>query len=131
MEPAVQKPLKHSETSITFSREDQWTSFSKPGKFPLVLDPVVAGSILTQVLIDRGSGLNLIFMSTISKMGLDISDKLKPSKAPFYGIVPGNISFPIGTVVLPVTFGTPDNYRTELIKFEVADFESSYQAILG
>ena len=64
-------------------------------------------------------------------MGLDISDKLKPSKAPFYGIVPGNTSFPVGTLVLPVTFGTPDNYRTELIKFKVADFESSYHAILG
>ena len=64
-------------------------------------------------------------------MGLDISDKLKPSKAPFYGIVPGNASFPVGTVVLPVTFVTPDNYRTELIKFEVADFESSYHSILG
>ena len=47
MEPAVQKPLRHSEIPITFSREDQWTSFSEPGKFPLVLDPVVAGSILT------------------------------------------------------------------------------------
>ena len=70
---------------------------------------MVAGSILTRVLIDGGSGLNLIFMSTITKMGLDISDKLKPSKAPFYGIVPGNASFLVGTVVLPVTFGTPDN----------------------
>jgi hypothetical protein len=64
-------------------------------------------------------------------MGLDISDKWKPSKAPFYGIVPGNASFPVGTVVLPVTFGTPDNYRTEIIKFEVAHVESSYHAILG
>ena len=97
MEPAVQKPLKHSEMPITFSREDQWTSFSKPRKFPPIVDPVVAGSILTQVLIDGGSGLNLIFMSTIYKMGLDISDKLKPRKAPFYGIVPGNASFSVGT----------------------------------
>ena len=64
-------------------------------------------------------------------MGLDISDKLKPSKAPFYDIVLGNTSFPVGTVVLPVTFRTLDNYRMELIKFEVADFESSYHAILG
>ena len=91
---------------------------------------MVAGSILTRVLIDGGSGLNLIFMSTITKMGLDISNKLEPSKAPFYGIVPGNACFPVGTIVLPVTFGTLDNYRTELIKFEVADFESSYHAIL-
>jgi len=34
-------------------------------------------------------------------------------------------------VVLPVTFGTLDNYKTWLIKFEVEDFESSYHAILG
>jgi hypothetical protein len=34
-------------------------------------------------------------------------------------------------VVLPVTFGTTENYRTEFIKFEVANFESSYHAILG
>ena len=56
---------------------------------------------------------------------------LTPSKAPFYGIVPGNSSTSIGTVTLPVTFGTPDNYQTKLIKFEVANFESSYDAILG
>jgi hypothetical protein len=35
-------------------------------------------------------------------------------------------------VVLLVTFGeTRENYRTEYIKFEVADFETSYHAILG
>jgi hypothetical protein len=35
-------------------------------------------------------------------------------------------------VVPPVTFGeTRENYRTEYIKFEVADFETSYHAILG
>jgi hypothetical protein len=34
-------------------------------------------------------------------------------------------------VVLLVTFGTKDNYRTVYIKFEVADFDSSYHAILG
>ena len=92
--------------SITFSREDQWTSFSEPGKFPLVLDPVVQGSNLTRVLIDGGSGLNLIFASTLAKMGLNYMSLLTPSKAPFYGIVPGNSSTPIGSVTLPVTFGT-------------------------
>jgi hypothetical protein len=64
-------------------------------------------------------------------MGLDLTNKLTPSKAPFYGIVPGNAAHPLGTVVLPVTFGTRENYRTEFIKFEVASFESSYHAILG
>jgi hypothetical protein len=57
---------------------------------------------------------------------------LTKSNMPFYGIVPGNAAIPLGSVVLPVTFGASrDNYRTEYIKFEVADFETSYHAILG
>jgi hypothetical protein len=40
-------------------------------------------------------------------------------------------AMPLGQITLPVTFGTPSNYRIEFIKFEVADFESSYHAILG
>ena len=64
-------------------------------------------------------------------MGLNYMSLLTPSKAPFYGIVPGNSSTPIGLVTIPVTFGTKQNFRTEYIKFEVADFESSYHAILG
>jgi hypothetical protein len=71
------------------------------------------------------------FASTLKKMGLDISKMLTPSRAPFYSIVPGNTATPLSSVVLPVTFETKDNYRTKYIKFEVADFESSYLAILG
>jgi hypothetical protein len=45
-------------------------------------------------------------------MGLDIFKMLTPSKAPFHGIVLGNVATPLGSVVLPVTFGTKDNHRT-------------------
>jgi hypothetical protein len=38
---------------------------------------------------------------------------------------------PLGQITLPATFRTPDNYRTEFIKFEVADFKSSDHAIFG
>jgi hypothetical protein len=92
---------------------------------------VVAEVKLTRVLIDDGSSLNLIFASTLRKIGLDLMDMLVPSKSPFYGIIPGNTAYPLGTVVLLVTFGMRENYRTEFIKFEVANFESSYHAILG
>jgi hypothetical protein len=132
IEPAVPTPLRWSEVPITFSRADQWTSFSEPGRFPLVLKPVVAGSKLNKVLIDGGSGLNILFTKTLKKMKLDITHMLTKSNTPFYSIVPGNAAIPLGSVVLPVTFGeSRDNYRTEYIKFEVADFETSYHAILG
>jgi hypothetical protein len=109
---AVPRPLRWSEVPISFSRDDQWTSFSEHGKFPLVLDPVVAEVRLTKVLINGGSGVNLIFASTLRKMGLDFMGMLVPSKSPFYGIIPGNTAHPLGTVVLPVIFGTRENYRT-------------------
>jgi hypothetical protein len=132
IEPAVPTPLWWSEVPITFSREDQWTRFSEPGRFPLVLKPVVAGSKLNKVLIDGRSGLNVLFTKTLKKMKLDITHMLTKSTSPFYGIVPGNAAIPLGSVVLPVTFGeTRDNYCTEYVKFEVADFETSYHAILG
>jgi hypothetical protein len=78
---------------------------------------VVAGSKLNKVLIDGGSGLNVLFTKTLKKMKLDITHMLTKRY------------LPLGSVVLPVTFGeSRDNYRTEYIKFEVADFETSYHA---
>jgi hypothetical protein len=56
---------------------------------------------------------------------------LTHNKALFYGIILGIAATPLGSVVLPVTFGKKDNYRTEYMKFEVAEFESLYHAILG
>jgi hypothetical protein len=132
IEPAVPTPLRWSEVPITFSRTDQWTIFSEPGRFPLVLKPVVAGSRLNKVLIDGGSGLNVLFTKTLKTMKLDITHMLTKSTSSFYGIILGNAAIPLGSVVLLVTFGeTRENYRTEYIKFEVADFKTSYHAILG
>jgi hypothetical protein len=96
IEPVVPTPLRWSEVPITFSREDQWTSFSEPGRFPLVLKPVVAGSKLNKVLIDGGSGLNVLFTKTLKKMKLDITHMLTKSTSPFYGIIPGNATIPLG-----------------------------------
>jgi hypothetical protein len=132
IEPAVPTPLKWLEVPITFSHANKWTSFSEPGRFPFVLKPVVVRSKLNKVLIDGGSGLNVLFTKTLKKMKLDITHMLTKSTSPFYDIVPGNAAIPLGSVVLPVTFGeSRDNYRTEYIKFGVADFETSYHAILS
>jgi hypothetical protein len=53
----------------------------------------------------------------LKKMKLNITHMLTKSTSPFYDIVPGNAAIPLGSVVLPVTFGkTRENYRTEYIK---------------
>jgi hypothetical protein len=101
------------------------------GHHPLVLDPTIAVMTITKVLINGGARLNIIFSETLRKMGLEFTRMITPTSVPFYGIVPGKATMPLGQITLSVTFGTPSNYRTEFIKFEVADFESSYHAILG
>jgi hypothetical protein len=86
---------------------------------------------ITKVLIDRGARLNIIFLDMLRKMGLELVGMITPTSIPFYGIVPGKAAMPLGQITLPVTFGTPANYHTEFIKFEVVDFKSSYHTILG
>jgi hypothetical protein len=57
-------------------------------------------------------------------------NKMTACDEPFYGVVPSKAAYPIGRVCLQVTFGTEENFRTEYLTFEVADFCSSYYAIL-
>jgi hypothetical protein len=65
-------------------------------------------------------------------MKLNITHMLTKSTSPFYSIIHGNAAIPLGSVVPPVTFEeTRENYRTEYIKFDVTNFETSYHAILG
>jgi hypothetical protein len=73
-----------SHQAITFSRADQWAKIPKPGRFPLVLDLVIKNVRFEKVLIDGGSALNILFRSTLTKLGLKPED-LEPYDAPFWG----------------------------------------------
>ena len=59
--PATPKYLRWSELPITFDRSDHPESVPHPGRYPLVLDPIVRTVKLNRVLIDGGSGLNILF----------------------------------------------------------------------
>jgi hypothetical protein len=76
------------------------------GHYPLVLDPTIAGMTITKVLIDGGAGLNIIFLETLRKMGLEFTGMITPTSVPFYEIVPGKAAMPLGQITLLVTFGT-------------------------
>jgi hypothetical protein len=49
----------------------------------------------------------------------------------FFGIVPTEGEYPLGHIYMSITFGTPENYRTEFLRFEVARFDCGYNAIIG
>ncbi|XP_062197370.1 uncharacterized protein LOC133900285 [Phragmites australis] len=72
--------------------------------------------------------MNLLFTDALDAVQIPRSS-LKPSP-PFFGITPGSSAKPLGQIELPITFGSLDNFRTERVLFDVADFGTAYNAIL-
>ena len=80
--------------------------------------------------MDGGNGLNLIYEDTLHKMEIERS-RIKQSSTTFRGIIPSREARCAGKITLDVVFGTPENYRSEEITFQVAPFSSGYDALLG
>ncbi|XP_039771796.1 uncharacterized protein LOC120639948 [Panicum virgatum] len=80
--------------------------------------------------MDGGSSLNILYTDTLDAMGIDRA-RLRPSGAPFHGVMPGKQAIPLGQIDLPAKFGDPSNYRKETLMFEVVGFKGAYHAILG
>ena len=96
----------------------------------MVLSPDVDGFRLTKVLMDGGGGLNLIYEDTLHKMEIDRSH-IEQSSMTFQGIIPSREAWCAGKITLDVVFGTPENYRSEEITFQVAPCNNGYHALLG
>jgi hypothetical protein len=122
--------LDWSDKPITFDQGDHPDYVPSPGRYPLVIDPVIGNARLTKVLMDGGSSLNIIYAETLGLLGIDLST-IRAGAAPFHGIVPGKRILPLGQLDLPVCFGTPSNFRRETLTFEVVGFRGNYHAMLG
>jgi hypothetical protein len=91
---------------------------------------VIQESKVKKVLVDGGSSINVTFPRMLQALGFAIKD-LTESDTPFFGIVPTEWEYPLRHIYLPITFGTPENYRTEFLRFEVTRFDYGYNAIIG
>ena len=96
----------------------------------MVLDPIIDGYHLSRVLMDGGSSLNLIYQDTVRKMGIDPS-RISQSNTTFKGVILGVEARCRGSLILEVTFGSPDNLRSEELLFTIAPIRSGYHALLG
>jgi hypothetical protein len=72
----------------------------------------------------------VLYSSTLDEMGI-LRSALRPSTAPFHGVVPGIEALPLGQIDLPVPLGDEWNFHTEILTFEVVGFSGTYHAILG
>ena len=93
--PATPAFLRWSESAITFDWTNHPDAIPHPRRYPLVVDPIVDPKRLTKVLMDGGSGLNIMYAKTLDEMGVDRT-KLHPIRAPFHGVVLGRQAIPLG-----------------------------------
>jgi hypothetical protein len=79
--------LDWSDKPITFDRGDHPDFVPSPGRYPLVVYPIISNVRLSKVLMDGGSSLNIIYTETLELLGVDRSE-VRAGAAPFHGIAP-------------------------------------------
>jgi hypothetical protein len=115
-------------TTISFGASDCPENMVGAGILPLITAPVIANMKLHHVLIDGGAGLNVISHAAFKQLQIPGS-RLGPSRS-FFGVGPQPV-YPLGSIALPVTFGTEENFRTENVQFDVAEVNLPFNAIIG
>ena len=80
--------LSWSESLITFDQRDHPSHITRLGRCPLIIDPIVRKKRLTKVLMDGGSGLNILYVDTLDAMRIPWLE-LQPVSSPFHGVILG------------------------------------------
>jgi hypothetical protein len=131
VKPRTPKAAPHQRwknATVSFGPSDCPENMAGAGVLSLVTAPTITNVRLHHVLIDGGAGLSVISYAAFKHLQIPES-KLAPSR-PFSGVGPNPV-FPVGTISLPVTFGTEDSFRIENIQFEVAEVNLPFNAIIG
>jgi hypothetical protein len=129
--PGVPKAAPHQRwrsTTISFEASDYPDNMAGAGILPLIIAPIIENMRLHHVLIDGGAGLNVISHAAFKQLQISGS-QLGPSR-PFSGVGAQPV-YPLGSITLPVTFGTEENFRTENVQFDVAEVNLPFNAIIG
>ena len=112
VEPAVPRYLRWSKQPFVWSSKDHPPRVNNPGQLALVVDPRVGGYKLTNVLMDGGSSINIIYYNTFRRMNLTNKDLKTPSTV-LHGVVPGKSAYPVGKITLEVAFGDDRDSKAE------------------
>ena len=115
------------QADLAFGPEDHHVTTTGAGALPMLCTPTICNVVVTRTLIDGGAGLNVLYPEAFGLLHVPPS-WLRPTK-PFSGVIDGS-TCPLKQIRLPITFGTRDNYRTELIDFDIAKINLPYNAIL-
>ena len=96
----------------------------------LVVTLDITENEVKRILVDNGSSANILFKHTMDRMQLGSVRMNDCREDPLYGF--GNNIVPIlGTLYLPIQFGTAQKQVNHVIKFYVTNTPSSYNVISG
>jgi hypothetical protein len=118
--PKVRQYVRWSEMPLQWSRDDH-PEHIPDGYYAMVVNPLIQGYKFSKCLMDGGSSLNIMYVETLTKLGLT-KTQLCHSAVTFYGVVPGYQAKSLGSITLKVAFGDENNYHEEPITFEVVPF---------
>ncbi|KAK0588493.1 hypothetical protein LWI29_001623 [Acer saccharum] len=114
---------------ITFTAEDSDGIDAKPND-AIVVGVRIAHRDILRVMIDNGSSADILSARVYDELRLDRKD-LEPFHVPLKGFGGAEVRS-LGTVKLPVRFGTAPCRRTILLDFVVVDIHNwPYNALLG
>ena len=83
-ETVIPSFLSWLESPITFDQRDHPSHIARLGRYPLFIDPIIRKKCLTKVLMDEGSGLNILYIDTLDAMRIPRSE-LRLAGSPFTG----------------------------------------------
>ncbi|XP_056862238.1 uncharacterized protein LOC108835372 [Raphanus sativus] len=108
------------------SFEDRATACqAKPRDDLLVIELTIQDIDIARVLVDTGCSANIIYKSTLERMGIDLN-AITDDPSPVVGLS-GNTTMTLGTIDLSVKAGSVTKY----VEFLVVDGPTAYNAIFG
>ncbi|XP_074327680.1 uncharacterized protein LOC141665590 [Apium graveolens] len=128
--PSIAKrPRTNPSPVISFSDDDYRPGLIEGHQDALVITTRVGNNTVKKMLVDNGSSVDVLYHHAFSRM--DIGDRrLENSRTPLYGFT-GNEVHVVGTIDMPVLFGSPPCHIWKMVKFHVISASSSFNAILG
>jgi hypothetical protein len=119
---------KWSHIPITFTKADiKLVSF--PHTYAMVIIAHIDKWDITRILIDNSRQAEILFLSAFDQMGLD-RNQLKETTKLLYGFRGKRVEL-VGSISLPVSFGSHENAWIKHVTFNVIDMHHSYNVILG
>ncbi|BBG99152.1 hypothetical protein Prudu_008748 [Prunus dulcis] len=113
---------------ITFCQEEE-EGILYPHDDPMIIRAEIADYDVGRVLIDTGSSVSVIFAEAFREMGINdtqVDRQLTPLLS-----FSGDLVQPIGSVRLPITFGTAPRKATTYDQFLIVDCPTAYNVIVG